>query len=193
MNRDDPELTGNEPRAPDAELGKARDGDSSAFAALVRAHQRSVYSLAFRMLGSREIAEDLSQEVFLRLHRNLAGIESPAHLAFWLRRVTMNRAIDRLREPRVETASLEEVEEVPAMLAETDPLLRYRLQRLILELAPAARAVLLLRYQEDLDPVDIARTLDLSINTVKSQLKRSLAKLRAGISGDDSPAPLTRG
>jgi RNA polymerase sigma-70 factor (ECF subfamily) len=56
--------------------------------------------------------------------------------------------------------------------------LQGHLRRLLLELSPPARAVLLLRYQEDLDPVDIARTLDMPINTVKSHLKRSLETLR---------------
>ena len=131
------------------------------------------------MLSSREAAEDLAQEVFLQLHRSLVSIESDAHLAFWLRKVTANRAIDRLRRQRqIETTSLDQAAEIPAVLAAGDPLLRRHLQKLILELAPAARAVLLLRYQEDLDPVEIARTLDLPINTVKSHLKRSLAALR---------------
>ena len=54
---------------------------------------------------------------------------------------------------------------------------------LVAELPPAARAVVVLRYQEDLDPVDIARTLEMSINTVKSHLKRSLTLLRARVQG----------
>jgi RNA polymerase sigma-70 factor (ECF subfamily) len=54
---------------------------------------------------------------------------------------------------------------------------------LVGELSPAARAVVVLRYQEDLDPVDIASTLDMSINTVKSHLKRSLTQLRARVQG----------
>ena len=69
------------------ELARARAGDVHAFAELVRGHQRSVYSLALRMLCNREAAEDLSQDVFLELHRRLAGIESAGHLAHWLRRV----------------------------------------------------------------------------------------------------------
>ena len=59
-----------------------------------------------------------------------------------------------------------------------DPLLQRHLQRLLEELSPTARAVLLLRYQEDLDPLDIARTLEMPINTVKSHLKRSLESMR---------------
>ena len=59
-----------------------------------------------------------------------------------------------------------------------DPLLQRHLRALLAHLSPPARAVLLLRYQEDLDPMDIARTLDMPINTVKSHLKRSLEIMR---------------
>lgn len=176
------------PRTSDEDLARARAGDQPAFAVLVRAHQRTVYSLALRLLGSRDLAEDLAQEVFLRLHRSLATIESAEHLAFWLRRVTVNGAIDRLRRPRLVTASLQEAVELPAASVESDPILQRELRRLMLDLAPTARAVLLLRYQEDLDPTEIARTLELPVNTVKSHLKRSLASLRASLGEPESAA-----
>jgi RNA polymerase sigma-70 factor (ECF subfamily) len=159
-------------------LTQALAGERAAFAALVRQHQRSVYSLALRMLSDRHAAEDLAQEVFLQLYRNLSAVSSEAHLGFWLRRVTMHRAIDRLRRaPRLESRA----EELAAVVSETepaDPLLERRLHALVRELPAAARAVVLLRYQEDLDPVEIARTLRMPLNTVKSHLRRSLAQLR---------------
>jgi len=130
------------------------------------------------MLSDRHAAEDLAQEVFLQLYRSLSAVSSEAHLGFWLRRVTMHRAIDRLRRaPRLESRA----EELAAVVSETepaDPLLERRLRALLCELPAAARAVVLLRYQEDLDPVDIARTLRMPLNTVKSHLRRSLAQLR---------------
>lgn len=160
-------------------LTRALAGDAAAFGMLVRMHQRPVYSLALRMLSDRQKAEDLAQEVFLQLHRNLATLESGAHLAFWLRKVTMHRAIDRLRrEPKLEAVPLEAAEGVVAEETNTDPLLSRLLRTLVSELPAAPRAVLLLRYQEDLDPTEIARTLGMSINTVKSHLKRSVSLLR---------------
>ena len=154
-------------------LSRALAGEATAFGALVRDQQRSVYSLALRMLSDRQKAEDLAQEVFLRLYRNLSSISSAAHLTFWLRKVTVNGAIDRLRrDDPYETVPLE---------AAADLLLARHLRLLLQQLAPAPRAVLLLRYQEDLDPTEIARTLSMSINTVKSHLKRSLATLRERI------------
>jgi RNA polymerase sigma-70 factor (ECF subfamily) len=165
-------------------LSRSRTGESAAFAALVRQYQRPVYSIALRMLSDRHKAEDLAQEVFLQLHRKLDSIESEAHLAFWLRKVTTNRAIDRLRrEPRIETIPLDEETGLIADANDEDPLLQRRLSALVAQLPPAPRAVVLLRYQEDLDPVEIARTLDMSINTVKSHLKRSLLALRTRIVG----------
>jgi RNA polymerase sigma-70 factor (ECF subfamily) len=163
-------------------LSRVLAGEASAFAELVRRQQRSVYSFALRMLGDRHKAEDLSQEVFLQLHRNRAAIQSMAHLEFWLRKVTAHRAIDRLRrEPRMETVPLEAADCVASEVSEADPLLMQQLRVLVGRLPPAPRAVVVLRYQEDLDPADIARTLSMSIHTVKSHLKRSLATLRKGI------------
>jgi RNA polymerase sigma-70 factor (ECF subfamily) len=163
-------------------LSRALAGDAAAFAMLVRTQQPPVYSLALRMLSDRQKAEDLAQEVFLQLHRNLASIESSEHLRFWLRKVTVNRSIDRLRrEPRLEALPLEAADSMASETPETDPLLLRRLNDLVGQLPAAPRAVLLLRYQEDLDPTEIARMLSMSVNTVKSHLKRSLSLLRERI------------
>jgi RNA polymerase sigma-70 factor (ECF subfamily) len=163
----------------DEQVARARRGDTAALASLIRAHQRSVYSLALRMLGTRELAEDLTQEVFMQLNGNLKSIASNTHLLFWLRKVTTNRAIDQLRRrSRIEMTPLDDEVGLVSTADGGDPLLQRHLQRLLLDLSPPARAVLLLRYQEDLDPIDIARTLDMPINTVKSHLKRSLEILR---------------
>lgn len=160
-------------------LTRALAGDAAAFGMLVRAQQRSVYSLALRMLSDHQKAEDLAQEVFLQLHRNLACVESGEHLQFWLRKVTVNRSIDRLRrEPRFEALPLAAADAVAFEEQDADPLLLRRLNSLMKQLPAAPRAVLLLRYQEDLDPTEIARILSMSVNTVKSHLKRSLSLLR---------------
>lgn len=165
-------------------LTRAQGGEASAFATLVRRYQRTVYSIALRMLNDRHRAEDLAQEVFLQLYRALDSIDSETHLAFWLRKVAVNRAIDRMRqESRHDSDPLTEAVVVVDESTEDDPLLHRRMTELLAELSPAARAVVVLRYQEDLDPVDIASTLDMSINTVKSHLKRSLTHLRARVQG----------
>lgn len=177
-------MTASEAWSADELLTRARAGESSAFAALVRRYQRTVYSIALRMLNDRHRAEDLAQEVFLQLYRTLHSIDSDAHLAFWLRKVAVNRAIDRMRqESRHDSEPLTEAAAVANDSSEADPLLQLRVPELVAQLPPAARAVVILRYQEDLDPVDIASTLDMSINTIKSHLKRSLTLLRARVQG----------
>jgi RNA polymerase sigma-70 factor, ECF subfamily len=171
-------------------LSRARSGDAAAFASLVRQHQRLVYSLALRMLADRYRAEDLAQEAFLQMHRKLALIESDAHLRFWLRKVTTNLAIDRLRqEHRHEALPLDDEPEIPYETPESDPLLQRRLRDSVAQLSPAARAVVVLRFQEDLDPTEIAETLDMSLNTVKSHLRRSLETLREKFTGASGTHP----
>jgi RNA polymerase sigma-70 factor, ECF subfamily len=168
----------------DEALAKARSGERAGLALLIQAHQHSVYSLALRMLGTRELAEDLTQDVFMELNGNLRMIESNKHLRFWLRRVTSNRAIDQLRRrSRIQMTSLDEQQQLLSADSDADPLLQRHLRVLLEELNPPARAVLLLRYQEDMDPADIARTLEMPINTVKSHLKRSLDSLREKTAG----------
>jgi len=164
---------------PPSLLLRARDGDASAFEALVRMHQSSVFSIGYRMLSRRDAAEDLAQDVFLQLYRRLDSIESLEHLGFWLRRVAANLAIDWLRRAtHVATQPLEAGAEVAAQQPDEDPLLNRELRRMLGELAPAARAVMVLRYQEDCDVAEIATSLDMPVNTVKSHIKRSLTALR---------------
>jgi RNA polymerase sigma-70 factor (ECF subfamily) len=163
----------------EADLVRAREGDCRAFAALVRAHQRSVFTLAVRLLRAPEESQELAQDVFLQLHRNLARIESARHLHFWLRRTVTHRAIDLLRQrAREPFDAVESVPETESLALMADPLLERHLRESVIELPPLARAVVLLRYQEDLDPSEIASLLGMPIDTVKSHLRRSLARLR---------------
>lgn len=166
--------------ARDRRLARARGGDLDAFADLVRHHQRLVFGIACRMLDDRAAAEDLAQDVFVQLHRHLATIESDAHLGSWLRRVVTHRAIDAVRErKRRPVTPIDAVAEPTSTPAERDPLLVQSLRQQVASLPAAARAVVVLRYQRELGPVEIAETLDMPLNTVKSHLKRSLAVLRA--------------
>ena len=159
-------------------LERARSGNTDAFATLIREHQTMVFSLARHFLRDRSAAEDLAQDVFLQLYENLSQLEGPAHVKFWLRRVTANRCIDRLRR-RVET-SLPDVDGLEAASVATgrDVLLEECLRRCVERLPARPRMVVILKYQEDLDPGEIAATLNMPVNTVKSHLRRSLAVLR---------------
>lgn len=175
-------------------LAAAQAGSDLAFAQLIRAHERSVYSLAVRALGNVAEAEELAQDVFLQLYLDLHRIVSADHLHHWLRRAASHRVIDRLRQrerrPKPEPLPAEQcAAPAPGLsaAAERDPLLSRLLERLVAELPATPRLVLILRFQEDLDPAEIAHLLDLPVNTVKSHLKRSLARLRAELGDGDSP------
>jgi RNA polymerase sigma-70 factor, ECF subfamily len=163
-------------------LKRAAQGDSAAFAELVREHQSMVFSIAYHYLQDRSLAEDLAQEVFLELYQSLDRMESPAHLTFWLRRVTANRCIDQGRKKfRRRELALEDAPEPAAADASVDPLLRERLQQSLAVLPEKQRMVVVLRFQEGLGPVEIAEALEIPVNTVKSTLHRSLEELRKSL------------
>ena len=149
------------------------------FRSLVLRHQATVFSIALHFLRDRATAEEVAQEVFFSLHRNLQQIETPAHAAAWLRKVAVQRSIDegrrRSRRPQV---ALADVAEPAAGIRPGDPLLSELLRKLISTLPEAPRMVMVLRYQEDLEPAEIAAALEMPVATVKSHLQRSLALLR---------------
>src|SRR5690242_18306409 len=168
-----------------AAIPKIRTDDPEQFADLVREHQAMVFSMACRYLRNRALAEEIAQDVFLQLYRKLPALESPEHVVHWLRWVTAHRLIDHSRhEKRRPQSPLEDAPEpsVPASMGSADPLLSDMLRDLVAALPENARVVMILRYQEDLDPMDIARALDMPIATVKSHLQRSLALLRDKLS-----------
>jgi RNA polymerase sigma-70 factor (ECF subfamily) len=178
----------------DEALIRAKAGDQTAFAALVRRYQNMVFSLALHSLHSRAAAEDLAQDVFLEFFRSLARIESPAHAVSWLRRVASHRCIDEIRRRRHRQETAMEVLPEPGVApSPREHFLEDRLQALVATLPAKARLVVVLRFQEELDPSEIAAALNMPVNTVKSHLRRSLAVLRARLvsAGIAAPAPGT--
>lgn len=163
----------------EVELARATAGDDEAFAAIVRRHESMVFSIAWHVLRDRSLAEDLAQEVFLQLYRDLDAIESEEHLVFWLRRVASHRCIDALRRRHILPVPLEEAGEVGRESAPRDLLMERRIRNAVATLPPQQRVAVALRYQEDLDPREIAEIMELPLNTVKSHLRRALATLRS--------------
>jgi RNA polymerase sigma-70 factor (ECF subfamily) len=164
----------------DDALRRAAGGDHEAFAELVRSHQDMVFSIAWHFFHDRDHAEEIAQDVFLRLYRALGEIGSAAHLLFWLRKVTANRCIDEKRRVRMHAVSIDEIPEVAGYTTPGgDPLLGRRLRALLLRLPPPQRLAITLRYQEQLEPMEICTVLGLPLNTVKSHLQRGLTALRS--------------
>jgi RNA polymerase sigma-70 factor (ECF subfamily) len=159
-------------------FSRAQAGDHDAFAELIGQHEAMVYSLAWNFFGDRSRAEEIAQDVFLQLYRSLASIESDSHLLFWLRQVATRRCIDQTRRARFKVVSLDAAEELAATPRAADPLLDRRLKSLLRDLPDVQRALVTLRYQEDLDPAEICRIVGMPVNTVKSHLHRALQSLR---------------
>jgi RNA polymerase sigma-70 factor, ECF subfamily len=154
------------------------------FEQLVDEHQSMVFSMAWRMTGDRELAEELAQDVLLELHRHLHKLRSADHARFWLRQVTLHRSADALRRKRANAASLDpdvwvELEERHGLVEmDEETSLSVRIEELLATLPESQRAALILRYQEDLTPEEIASTMKAPVATVKSHLQRGLKLLR---------------
>ena len=163
-------------------VAAAKAGDRIAFERLLRQHERLVLATALRLLGNLEDAQDAAQEVFLKLHRNLAKVESSGNLAGWLYKVTVNVCHDhRRRQPR--TAGMEEVSEIPAAGAGPDGELAAAEQRRVLELSllqlsKKERAALVLRDLEGLSTAEAAAALGTSEATVRSQISKARLKVK---------------
>ena len=149
------------------------------FATIVRERQAMVYSIGWHFLRDRGVAEELAQDVFLQLHRNLGSIESAAHLTNWLRRVMTQRCIDYSRRARLRPrGGLDDAPEPSVAAVERDPMLSSVLDRQIARLPERSRMIVILRFQEEMEPAEIAEALGIPVGTVKSNLHRALALLR---------------
>jgi len=158
-------------------LFRAQGGDHDAFAAIIEEYQGIVFGIAWNFLSDRAIAEEIAQDVFLQLFRSIAAIHSESHLLHWLRQVTSRRCIDQSRRNILRRVELDEAD-IASSPRLQDPLLARRLRDRIAALPDLQRLILTLRYQEDLGPADIGRTLGMPENTVKSYLHRALTALR---------------
>jgi RNA polymerase sigma-70 factor (ECF subfamily) len=164
---------------PDA---RARLGDLAGFEAVMRQHERLVLVTALRLLGNIEDAKDVSQEVFLRLYRNLGKVETEKNYQAWLYRVTVNLCHDvgRKRKPSV---AVEDVPELVSGAADPQQTLtgaeRQRvLQMSLRALSEKERVALVLRDLEGLSTEEVARALGSSEATVRSQICKARVKMR---------------
>jgi len=177
---------------PDLELVERwRQGESEAFAALVRRHQRRVFGLLLRMLGSREEAEDAAQDAFLNLHRHGHRFRSESRFSTFLYRVAVNAGLNRRRSLGRRRAHVDAFGEAHAVghagpEATPDPeralaagQLRARLGRELLALPENLRAPVVLYDVEGLSYGEIAEILEVAEGTVKSRIHRARQALRA--------------
>ncbi|HTP35776.1 MAG TPA: sigma-70 family RNA polymerase sigma factor [Candidatus Acidoferrales bacterium] len=171
-------------------VGRCLSGDEAAWEELVRVHTRQVYGLCFRFTNSTPEAQDLTQEVFLRVFKTIRTFRS-AEGSFhtWLARVTRNLLIDHYRRTRQErvTDSIEEQlpmleEEGAAAAARPDQAVAGReaseiLQATLQKLSPDLREAVILRDLQEMEYRDIAQVLNIPEGTVKSRINRGRAEL----------------
>jgi RNA polymerase sigma-70 factor (ECF subfamily) len=174
----------------DAQLvDRCLSGQETAWEDLVKLHTRRVYAICYRFTSSDSEAQDLTQDVFMRVFKNLKSFRAgEGSFVVWLTRLTRNLLIDHYRRTRLERAtdSLEDqapmLEEKTAMMSRTDGMLAGReaselLQQGLQKLSPELRETVILRDLEELDYKEIAQVLNVPEGTVKSRLNRGRAEL----------------
>lgn len=175
--------------AGDDTLARAQAGDPEAFEELYSINKRRVYSLCLRMVGNTAEAEDLTQEVFLQLHRKIATFRGESAFSTWLHRLAINVVLMHLRRKELPSSSLDEMMEPkhddrPGVTFGAPDLLlsgsidRITLERAVAELPPGYRMIFILHDVEGYEHIEIARMLECSVGTSKSQLHKARLKLR---------------
>jgi RNA polymerase sigma-70 factor (ECF subfamily) len=178
---------------PDAELMlRVRSGDDASFARLLQRHRAPVIHFLYRMVQNQAIAEELGQEVFMRVYRARATYEPSAKFTTWLFRIATHLALNHLRDGKPErlTGSLDQDSEAaPALqVADRQPSVEQKLvyavkleevRRAIRGLPEKQRAAVLMHKYEQMEYSQIARVLECSESAVKSLLFRAYETLRA--------------
>ena len=170
-------------------VARCLSGEEAAWEELVRIHTRRVYSICYRFTGSDAEAQDLTQEVFLRVFRTIKSYRAgEGSFTVWLARLSRNLLIDHYRRTKLDRATdsietqLPVLEEKTAAMARTDGLAAGReasdlLQAALQKLSPELRETVILRDLEELDYREIAQVLHIPEGTVKSRLNRGRAEL----------------
>lgn len=171
----------------EATIQRAADGDQAAWDTIVRTYWRKVFNVAYRFVGTYEEAEDLTQEIFLKVFRSLATFDRRANFQTWLISISRNFCIDRYRSGRRDREVF--AREVDAATVQVEapglnPLARVELQdrvallrEALRALSPALRTAVLLRDVHELSYQEIADQLGIAEGTVKSRINRGRAEL----------------
>jgi RNA polymerase sigma-70 factor (ECF subfamily) len=170
---------------------QARKGDMDAFREIVERHGTNVFRTAFRVTGNRQTAEDVVQETFLKIHRQLSRFDRRAKFSTWLYRIATNCAIDHVRkEKRRSTLALMEGEGSLSVMKSNDPQADRLLfsaevgravRRVLAGLSPRERTAFVLRHYEGRSIAEIAEILGIRGNACKSTIFRAVHKLRTAL------------
>ena len=176
-----------------AVVARARAGDEEAFRRLVSSHSHELFRLAYRLTGSRENADDVVQEAFLRAYRSFHRFDARSRFGTWLHRIAVNCAMDHLRraqreagrrDPSADETTLERQashEPGPERLAESGQIER-QVERALEALSPIERSAFVLRHFEQLSIAEIGRQLGSRTSATKHAVFRAVRKLRRELS-----------
>jgi len=171
-------------------LRKAQRGDERAFSIIVRAYETPVFNYVLRLVGDRALAEDLTQEVFLRVYQGLPKFSLRCKFTTWLFQVTKNRVLDELRANERRPRHLVALDDIAPLEVMDAPIERGEtvdaLWRAIEDLNPDLKMALLLRDVAGLSYTEIADALEITLATVKWRIYKgredvALALAREGI------------
>ncbi|HEU4616480.1 MAG TPA: RNA polymerase sigma factor [Gammaproteobacteria bacterium] len=178
-------MTSRIPQADPAVLAQAQDGDRSAHARLYETFAPMVYTLARRILASTALAEDVLQETFVEVLRNVATCRGPLEFGPWVRRIAVNRCLMHLRSPWVaRRASTDPPETATASLDGRAADEQMMLERALAALSVTARAVVWLHDIEGYTHEEIGRLMGRTPSFSKSQLARAHDRLRELLEGE---------
>lgn len=176
-----------QPHAPDVIIERCLNGDQAAWEEIVRQYRRKVFNIAYKFVGRHDQAEDLTQDVFLKLYKSLDTFDRRANFQTWLISVSRNLCIDHYRSVRkereainrdVDPSDLPAVSPNPAADTRLEYQDRVRLLRLALDrLAPTLRSAVMLRDIQELSYQEIADRLHLPEGTVESRINRGRTEL----------------
>ena len=168
-------------------ITRAGEGDMMAFREIYQKASGYVYTLAYRVVNTKPDAEEVTQDVFLKVHHNLRSFKFESSFKTWLYRIAVNTAINHAKKrSRVTAREVEEILDDPSVAAQPEAGKRLeaedagrRLNLLLEQLNPDQRACILSREIEGMDYKEIADSLGININTVRSRLKRARETLMA--------------
>jgi len=176
-----------QPPATDALVEKCLEGDQVAWEQIVRQHWRKVFNVAYKFVGSHEQAEDLTQDIFLKIFRSLETFDRRANFQTWLISVSRNLCIDHYRSVRKERQTIDRdvpAEDLSPVSATASPLatlenrdLAALLRQALQTLPKSLRLAVLLRDIQELSYLEIAERLRLPEGTVKSRINRGRKEL----------------
>lgn len=169
-------------------LRKAQRGDERAFSVLVQAYERPVYNYIVRLVGNRDLAEDLTQEVFLRVYQGLPGFSLRSRFTTWLFQVTKNRVLDELRTLERRPRAVVALDDIPPLEVLDQPLERTEtidaLWRAVDALNVDLKMALLLRDVVGLSYAEIADALEVTLATVKWRIFKAREEVAETLSRD---------